>query len=122
VRTVCEQYLWKGRRVLYHVALREEEGKLELLFRWENYRSAGSRLTPCPTEERGRALLAQKVAELCRRGYEKRARIMRPAASTAVPPRTSVETRTHEVPAPTQTDGLETQLLLRRMEAAWSIE
>lgn len=119
MRTVCEQYLWKGRRVLYHVALREEEGKLELLFRWENYRSAGSRLTPCPTEERGRALLEQKVAELCRRGYEKRARILRPGAPATVPG-ASVEIETREAPA--QADGLETQLLMRRREAAWSIE
>ena len=119
MRTVCEQYLWKGPRVLYHVALREDAGKLALLFRWENHRSAGSRETPCSTEDGGRALFEQKVTELGRRGYEKRARILPRDSATASAPAPRVEA---EVRPPAEADGLENQLRRRRREAAWSIE
>jgi hypothetical protein len=121
VRYVHEQYLWKGPRVLYHAALRAQGGKLEVVFRWQNCRTTGSQITPCASEERGRALVDQKVAELCGRGYEKRPRLLHAQSPAEAGPDVTGILHSLAPPAQRQPDSLESQLERRRREAAWSI-
>lgn len=127
MRTLCEQYLSKGPRALYHVALRErDDHRCEIVCRWDNPKSADVLAHPVADEVRGKQLFENKLAELADRGYEKRdgpvrMREPQPQAPPAVTAPQIAHTLSAE-PDPPTLEPLAAVLERRRREAAWSLD
>lgn len=129
MRTLVEQYLAKGPRVHYHVALQELEGRHEVVYRWANPKGSDVKRVPCESEARGRAMVHWKLEELASRGYERRPdpRATRAAREVdealamvaAVQPPAQPAVSVASAPA---ADSLASTLERRRREACWRLD
>ena len=128
MRTLVEQYLTKGPRVHYHVALQELEGRHEVVYRWANPKGIDVKRVPCESEARGRAMVQWKLEELASRGYDKRpdpraARAAREVdeslamVATVLPPAQPADAGASAPAA----DSLASTLERRRREASWRL-
>lgn len=129
MRTLVEQYLCKGPRVHYHVALQQhDDGRLEVVHRWANPKGSDEKRLPCPDEARGRAMVQWKLEELRSRGYDKRPDRRAEGTAGTREALAMVAAATVEVPQPVRTetssaqDTLATLLDRRRREAAWPLD
>ncbi len=125
MKTLVDQYLSKGPRAQYQVAVTErDDGLFEVLYRWENPKSSDARTFTYRDAERARQRAREKVDELVARGYERRPN-PRPA------PRPPAEVtrglaeleqlaKTTGSPS-TDADSLDDLLARRRREASWSL-
>ncbi len=127
MRTICEQYLSKGPRALYHVALRErDDGRVELFYRWDNAKSVDSRTTLCDSERTGRKFFDQKLQNLMERGYERSVRPVPMRDQAVAPPAPAAPAAAemgHALTKPPARDPESLTALIekRRKEASWSL-
>ncbi len=126
-RPLFEQRFSKGPKAHYAVSVHERAGgTFEVIYRWENPKSADSKNLPCRSRERAMSLCQQKVDELTARGYDQHPAVVRetPSAPDAAP--TAVHQSLHDlacVPGePAEPEPLEALLARRRREAAWALE
>ena len=131
MHTIFQQYLSKGPRALYCVAVHElDDARVEAVWRWDNPKSADSRRMECRSKERALAFARQKVEEMVARGYDKRAeplamRAAAPSSSAAhecVAEAVAMHTLASSPPRTAETESLATVLERRRRDAAWSLE
>lgn len=125
MRLVCEQYLEKGPKVLYHLAVQETSGDdagFVLTNRWDNPKFCDSETFAYPTEIAAKEAFSNKIRELMGRGYRLCARplaLRSPASQKPVPP-PSAEALAHLGVA--DETNLSAILAERRQRATWAIE
>ena len=120
-RALFEQRFSKGPKAHYAVSLHERAGGIfEVIYRWENPKSADCKSLPCRSRERAMTLVQQKIDDLTARGYDRHPPVQR--AATPAEPAPSLHDLAALEGRVAETEPLEAILARRRREASWTLD
>ncbi len=125
MRAIFEQQFSKGPKAHYAVGLRERaDGMFEVVFRWENPKSADQRVFTFRDRPQADQHCQDKINDLLARGYQRRG-APPPAPEAACPCLSPEPAPLQHVAAAAPSPGPESLaqvLLRRRREASWALE
>ncbi len=125
MRAIFEQQFSKGPKAHYAVALRERaDGMLEVVYRWENPKSADQRVFVFRDRPQADQHCQEKINDLLARGYQRRGAappVPEAPCPCLAPEPAPLQHVAGAVPS-TGAESLAQVLLRRRREASWALE